>query len=151
MDTHSCQVHSLKKNKSSFIIKYFFATTRNDVTKRPFWTHFRKPWKSVFNSSKIPINIFTSLILKIYPFLHVYYTKFTKIIHFSNNPHVILIFISYLDCPHNIYEWGKVPGNKIVLRSILKQCGDVVGRFHLQLFYLILFFSSIRYWNQWYK
>ena len=104
LDTHSCQVHSLKKNKSSFIIKYFFATTRNDVTKRPFWTHFRKPWKSVFNSSKIPINIFTSLILKIYPFLHVYYTKFTKIIHFSNNPHVILIFISYLDCPHNIYE-----------------------------------------------
>ena len=74
---------------------------------------------------------FSSSILKINPFLHVYCTKFIKNIYFFTNFEFSQKFsvksqnFLHIEIVPIMYEWGKVekvPENKILYTSILKQC-----------------------------
>ena len=81
--------------------------------------------------------MFLSFILIINPFLHVYYIEFSKNIfiftnfEFSQKFSVKSQIFLYIEIVPIRFEWGevkKVPGNKILLRSILEQCE--VSRIH---------------------
>ena len=117
----------------------FFVTTRNDITNRP--------WKFYFNSCKILI------------FLHVYSTKFIKNIYFFTNFEFSHKFsvksqnFLHIEIVPIMYEWGKVekvPGNKILYRSILEQCGSEsfsLASFCTLIFdYIIIWFKFISFY-----
>ena len=91
---------------------------------------FSRILKILFQILQNPV-IFVSFILKINPFLHVYYIKLIKNIYLFTNFKFLQKFsvksqiFVYIEIVPIMYEWGevkKITGNKILLRSILEQC-----------------------------
>ena len=63
---------------ATFIIKFFFATTRNKVTNRPFWLQFRKSSKFHFNFCKILIYLYLLFLKSIHFCFNAYEVKVNK-------------------------------------------------------------------------
>ena len=117
--------------KPLFIIKYFFATTRNNVTNRPFWLYFCEFWKKLFHSCKILLHLYLLFLKSIHFCMFIIqnswqFFSFSQNLKFFKISQWNLIFSCKFKLSPlcvNEEKWKKCWVVYVCYRLILEQCG----------------------------